>query len=97
MVTLRAPHSPARKGTLARWMKYGLRLAGVNLKRWGAHSTRSAATSYVESRGVGLSDIPKTADWKSDSCFRRFYQAKTVGTSSLSAGIAISDSLMSRG
>ena len=43
-------------------MKYGLRLAGVNLKRWGAHSTRSAATSYVESRGVGLSDIPKTAD-----------------------------------
>ena len=40
---------------------------------YGAHRARAASTSAARLRGVPLSEIIKTAGWKSAQTFARFY------------------------
>lgn len=47
--------------------------AGIDLRRFGAHSTRGAMASKVFTLGVRLEDILNVADWSSDSMFKQFY------------------------
>ncbi len=51
-----------------------LKEAGVNTKLYPAHSTRAAATSGASESGVSLAEIMKTAGWKRESTFQKFYQ-----------------------
>jgi hypothetical protein len=52
--------------TLSNWIKLVLQLAGVNVKLFKTHSTRSASTSAVNT-------ILKSAGWTNESIFRKFY------------------------
>ena len=59
--------------TIARWLKFVLSEAGIDISQFKAHSFRSASTSAASNAGVSLSDILKTANWSSASTFQRFY------------------------
>ena len=67
------PYRPVTGATLARWLVTVLGSAGINTDLFKAHSYRSASTSDARSKGVSLSDIMKTANWKSTSVFAKFY------------------------
>ena len=67
------PFKPVGSATIARWLKYFLQLAGIDITAFKAHSTRAAATSAAHVAGVSVADIMKAVDWKRESTFRRFY------------------------
>ena len=72
-ITSRKPFRRARPATLGHWIKDSLRSAGVDTKRFSAHSTRGASTSHAKMKGVPVTDILKVANWSSRSTFERFY------------------------
>ena len=60
--------------TIARWVKEVLRLSGIDISQFPAHSTRSASTSTAFRLGVPISDIMKVAEWTQAFTFKKFYQ-----------------------
>ena len=68
------PHKPVNSATLARYVKLFLGEAGVDLKVFTAHSTRSASTSKANNMGHRLKDISNAAGWKGSSTFQKFYK-----------------------
>ena len=66
------PHRPITVQRIAHWIKDMLE-AGVDTGTFKAHSVRGAATSAALAKGVTIEEILRTADWSSDSTFRRFY------------------------
>ena len=66
-------HKPVASCTIARWLKEVLKLSGIDVSIFTAHSTRSASASAAEDSGVTTSDILRAADWSAESVFRRFY------------------------
>lgn len=67
------PHRPISRDTLSNWVKRAMRNAGVDVQRFGAHSTRSASTSAALTANVPLSTILQTAGWSKEDTFRKFY------------------------
>lgn len=59
--------------TIARWLKTVLELSGVDTSVFKPHSYRSASTSAAYDAGCSLDKVLKTADWKSDKNFYKFY------------------------
>ena len=70
----RKPHTVASKDTIARWIKNTMTLAGVDTKRFGPHSVRSASTSAARQSGLPLDKILKAAGWSRESTFRKYYE-----------------------
>lgn len=70
--------------TVARWLKEVLSLAGIDVDKFKAHSFRGASVSAAYNKGCSLKDILKTADWKSDKNFRKFYYRQVVGSKTVS-------------
>ena len=68
------PFKPVSRDTIGRWVKDVLKSAGINLKMFSCHSTRSASASCAAAKGVPLQTIIDTAGWTNDSSFRRFYE-----------------------
>ena len=77
------PYSAASKATIARWIKLGLQLAGIDLNLFTPHSTRSASTSALVNR-IPIDTIIKTAGWTSDCTFRKFYKKPVTNDSTVS-------------
>jgi len=72
-LTLLKPYNSVSKDTIARWVKTVLGLAGIDTKKFGAHSTRSASTSAAAQKGVSLATILRTAGWSRQNTFSKFY------------------------
>lgn len=73
-ITLRKPHSPASTHTLSRWVKDILFEAGIDTEIFSAHSTRHAATSCANRKGLNIDLIKITAGWTQRSnTFAKFY------------------------
>jgi len=51
------PHKPVAPCTIARWLKEMLKLSGINVGIFTAHSTRSASVSAAAYSGVTVNDI----------------------------------------
>lgn len=68
------PHCAVGKQTFSRWIKAVLRSAGIDTKKYTAHSTRSASCSAAEKRGVPFKTILKAGSWASDRVFVKFYK-----------------------
>ena len=66
------PHKPVVHCTIARWLKEVLKLSGVDVSMFTAHSTRSASVIAAADSGVTTKDILKAADWSTESVFRNF-------------------------
>jgi hypothetical protein len=67
------PHKAVVSTSIARWITYILRLAGIDTSTFRAHSTRSASTSKAIAQGIHLSDVLKAGNWASAKTFQRFY------------------------
>lgn len=73
ILTIKKPHRPVTSQTISRWIKKGLKNAGIDPKFKG-HSTRHSASSAALRAGTSIDSIREAAGWseKSDT-FNRFY------------------------
>ena len=71
--TYTKPYNQPAISTLSNWIKLMLQLAGVNVKVFKTHSTRSACTSAALKAGVAVNTILKSGGWTNESIFRKFY------------------------
>ena len=78
------PHKPVTSASLARWLIFVLSQAGVDTDIFRAHSFRAASASCARRKGVSITDIMKTANWKSESVFLKFYNKSVVSNFSKS-------------
>ena len=72
-ISWKAPHSVVSRDTLRRWIKMGLKTAGIDMSRFTAHLTRSASTSKAVHK-LPLATILKTVGWRCPSTFATFYK-----------------------
>lgn len=72
LICYKAPHGPASKDTISRWIKQTMKAAGVDTTVFKPHSTRGAATSAAKTVNVPIQEIMNTAEWRSDSTFAKF-------------------------
>ncbi|KAM4696264.1 integrase/recombinase xerD homolog [Rhinophrynus dorsalis] len=73
LISFRSPHLPVSAATLARWVRWVMQLAGIDVSLFGAHSTRGAMASMAVRAGGRLEDILRAADWSKESTFKNFY------------------------
>ena len=78
IITSRPPYRKASGDTIARWLKFELKLAGIDIKVFKAHSTRAAASSKAQQSGFSVNDIIKRAGWKSESTFIKHYSKHII-------------------
>nr|CAH7736526.1 unnamed protein product [Callosobruchus chinensis] len=57
------PYHPASTQTISRWHKTALKLSGIDVNLFGAHSTRHASTSSAQRKGVNYDSIRLAAGW----------------------------------
>ena len=74
-----------QKDTIARWIKQVLEAAGIEIKKYSAHSSRAASTSSCKAKGLNLAAIMKSAGWSNLSTVARFYD-KPVDTTQANFG-----------
>ncbi len=72
-LSLNRPHKPVGSSTLARWIKACLSDAGLDPSSFSAHSARGAAASKAVKQGVPIEAVLLSANWSTESTFRRFY------------------------
>lgn len=82
-------HDHVTTSTIARWLKTVLEMSGIDISVFKAHSYRAASVSAASSRGCSLASILKTADWKSDKNFHKFYYRDSVQDQDLSFMAAV--------
>ena len=74
-LSYKAPHSVVVSTTLARYVCSILSEAGIDVKTFAAHSTRSASTSKV-SKTLSLTEINKAAGWTNCTTFANHYNCQ---------------------
>ena len=67
------PHAPIKACSIARWIKCTLSSAGIDTRKFSAHSTRGATTSKAMEGGATLTEVLQQADWSSARTFHGFY------------------------
>ena len=73
-ITFKRPYHRATAQSISRWIRCCLVEAGIDPK-YTAHSTRHAATSAAEARGLDVNIIKSTAGWSASSqVFAKFYK-----------------------
>ncbi|CAD6226508.1 GSCOCG00005860001-RA-CDS, partial [Cotesia congregata] len=73
-ITYKRPYRRATPQSISRWIRCCLVEAGIDPK-YTAHSTRHAATSAAEAKGLDVSIIKSTAGWSASSqVFAKFYK-----------------------
>ena len=87
------PHAAVTRNTISRWIKEVLNIAGIDTKKYSAHSTRAASTSAAFSRDVPLSTILQAAGWSRIQTFSKFYCRPVTGkqTATHSLGVSVLD------
>ena len=82
-----APHGPASKDTISRWIRQTMKDAGINTSVFKPHSTRGAATSAAKAANVPIHEIMNTAGWRSDSTFAKFYDRPITNESNFAEAV----------
>lgn len=72
-VSYRKPYNVVSNTTIARWIRTQLQICGVDTTKFKSHSTRGAATSAA-SKFLPVSTIMKSAGWRSETTFTKFYR-----------------------
>ncbi|XP_069075323.1 integrase/recombinase xerD homolog [Pleurodeles waltl] len=73
LISVKKPFKEISSPTIARWVRWILSEAGVDIQVFGAHSTQGAMASKAVQVGGRLEDIMNAADWSSESVFKQFY------------------------
>ena len=72
-LSVNKPHKPVTRSTITKWVLKMLDIAGIDTKKFQAHSLRAASTSKVAALGLRLSDILNMGNWSGESVWQRFY------------------------
>ena len=72
-IALNGPHHAVCSQTIANWIKKILCFAGLDLRLYRAHSTRSASCSKASMKNVPVDNILSYGGWSRTSTFARFY------------------------
>lgn len=72
-ISTQKPHNSVSVETIGHWIKAIMISAGIYIKCFTPHSTRSAATSAAANVKVSVYTILWTAGWSSDNTFRKLY------------------------
>lgn len=86
LVSTQKPHKGVSRATVSRWVKCILQKAGIE-DHYSPHSVRAASVSKAYMAGVSLENILKTAGWKNDKVFKRFYKKPVDETLSVHKAI----------
>ena len=81
------PYKPVSRDTVTRWVRSTMSLAGIDVTKYSAHSTRAASVSAASRASVNLDDILRTAGWSSPYCFARHYNKPIAKTSSYAKSV----------
>lgn len=73
LISHQKPYKKVSRDTIGRWIKTTMGLAGIDLERFKAHSTRSASTSAAQRALVPVQDILDKAGWSSERTFATYY------------------------
>ena len=65
-------HKLVTKETISGWCTEFLYTAGVNVKKFKAHSTRAASTSHLAKHNIDTASILKTVGWSNERTFQAF-------------------------
>ena len=68
------PHHAITKDTVARWLKVVMIRSGINVKVFGPHSVRTAASSKASEKCVPIKEILQTGGWSNVGTFAKFYK-----------------------
>ena len=71
-------HTEVTTQTVRRYVVDTLEEAGINVQVFRAHSTRSASSSYNQTKGVPLKDIISAGGWKNSNTFQKHYNLPIV-------------------
>lgn len=66
-------HCNVKSVTIARWIREGMSLSGIDTSVFKAHSIRGAAVSRLAQKGASLKEIMRRGRWRSNSVLKRFY------------------------
>lgn len=75
---IRQDHQTVCKVTIARWVRWTMKLAGIEIAVFKAHSVRGASTSKMAKLHLPIKSIMQKASWKSETTFRKFYQKEVI-------------------
>ena len=87
-VKTQKPYSWISKSTLSHWIKDTLEQAGIDMSCFSPHSTHSASCSAVVKGNVSIDTVLRTAGWKPDNVFRKFYNRPVVNDDTFSMSIS---------
>ena len=79
-LSTKSPHKPVVKCTLTKWILKMLAMAGIDTKKFQAHSLRSSSTSKVAARGHNVKDILSMGNWSSQSVWQKFYHKRIISS-----------------
>ena len=68
-----APHKQITTRTLSRYLCKFLDMAGIDIKTFQGHSTRSSSTSADASCGLSLTEISRATGWSNAKTFQEHY------------------------
>lgn len=73
LITSKKPHEKISRNTVSSWTKKVFAAAGIDTKKFGAHSTRAASTSAALEEGININTLLQQASWKSAATFAKHY------------------------
>ena len=68
------PFKPVSKDTIARWVKVILKSAGIDVKKYSAHSSHAVSTLSCKAKGLGMQKIMAAAGWSNTGTFATYYE-----------------------
>ncbi|XP_068723749.1 uncharacterized protein [Montipora capricornis] len=90
-ISYQKPHASVTTDTVGRWLRKVLENSGLDVSKYGAHSTRAASTSAAKTVNISIQSIMDAAGWSNAETFRKFYdkpmdtEAGSFGTELLHA------------
>ena len=72
------PHVEVQSSTISRWLKEILKEAGIDIKIFRGHSTRSASSSKAGLAGISTDEILKRGSWSNESTWQKFYNKEIL-------------------
>lgn len=90
-ISYQKPHDSVTTDTVGRWLRKVLENSGLDVRKYGAHSTRAASTSAAKTVNISIQSIMDAAGWSNAETFRKFYdkpmdtEAGSFGTELLHA------------
>jgi hypothetical protein len=71
-ISVQKPYKEVSADTISRWLKTTLALVGIDIAKFGAHSTRSASTSAAKAMNIPIDIIIQNAGWSQETTFAMY-------------------------